>query len=340
MHLQIGEINGFNLTRYASVPTPYLSPPYDVAVKTGDQDGINLPWFARADSTLLFWDIHHDLAFMRFRLRVVDGNTVEIWPESSVWVRVERDNVLKSQRLMNDCQNEHDPQMTPALPPLLVLTNVSVAAAGSIKVQLPHGVLNSSPSQTFVVRRVIGSMLVPSGLLLSEAMAWTYPAIVCMLTWVHVVINISGIYAVVVLVWWCLKGRPPFWQWMRSFWLTRGLIVCLGPLEQKRSTIWSATGPVEDEDEAGLDDTAIVGPRPLSNATDFFRSSSPLDDLLFTFESTRHLVQPLMFRRRGQDGPRSMSVRRFIQLDPTNHRFGKDIEAGNMAPWLSEKSRS
>ncbi len=84
----------------AAATPPWLSAPFSVRVKTGDQDGINLPWFAKADASLLFWEIHGDVVDLPLRWRVVrekttaqtrgeivvSETTVQIVPAVGAWV--------------------------------------------------------------------------------------------------------------------------------------------------------------------------------------------------------------------------------------------------------------
>jgi hypothetical protein len=64
----------------------YLTESFDVAVKTGDNDGTNLPWFTRADATLFFWEIYKDVVTVPLRVRVFGGRNVQVLPDSEVWV--------------------------------------------------------------------------------------------------------------------------------------------------------------------------------------------------------------------------------------------------------------
>jgi hypothetical protein len=49
---------------------PFVSAPFAAYAKLGDQDGINMPWFPKADATLLFWEIHRDTRDIPLRLQV------------------------------------------------------------------------------------------------------------------------------------------------------------------------------------------------------------------------------------------------------------------------------
>jgi len=101
-----------------------------------------------------------------------------------------------------------------------------------------------------------------------------------------------AIYVLVVLVSWKANRRPPFWPWARTFWLTRGVTTYLAP----DSADSVDSGPGTDVD--GDADELPLGPQPLQSVWAFFRSPSPLDDLLVTFETTRPLVRPLHWTRR------------------------------------------
>ena len=87
--LVIGDAHAFNLNALiTSTSLPFTSAPFIARVKTGDHDGINLPWFTIADATLLFWEIHGDFAEVPLRLTVENAseNTVQVWPDSDGWV--------------------------------------------------------------------------------------------------------------------------------------------------------------------------------------------------------------------------------------------------------------
>lgn len=56
--------------KLSSSSEPFVSAPFAANVKLGDQDGINMPWFPKADATLLFWEIHGDMRNIPLRLQV------------------------------------------------------------------------------------------------------------------------------------------------------------------------------------------------------------------------------------------------------------------------------
>jgi hypothetical protein len=79
--------NTYNISALLHSSTlPYTSAPFILRAKAGDQDGINLPSFPVADATLLFWEIHRDVAEIPLRVRIADESTVQIWPDSKYWV--------------------------------------------------------------------------------------------------------------------------------------------------------------------------------------------------------------------------------------------------------------
>lgn len=79
--------NTYNISALLHSSTlPYISAPFILRAKAGDQDGINLPSFPEADATLLYWEIHRDVAELPLRVRVVNESTVQIWPDSKFWV--------------------------------------------------------------------------------------------------------------------------------------------------------------------------------------------------------------------------------------------------------------
>jgi hypothetical protein len=69
--------------------TVKVSESHPVLSRTGDKDGINLPWFPTADATLLYWWLHRNFATTAIRSRTVPAESkVEIWPDSSWWISV------------------------------------------------------------------------------------------------------------------------------------------------------------------------------------------------------------------------------------------------------------
>lgn len=172
-------------------------------------------------------------------------------------------------------------------------------------VELPQSQRNSSPTRTFVLRRAIGAIMVPTYFFVADyvlgPMSSTFPIIIGL---VQVLFWAVAIYVVLVLTCWKASRQPRFWLWTRTFWLTRGVTAYLGPRlvpsgEDPGDDSGTKTTGASEYNEADEMD----GPQPLQSAWAFFKSSSPLDDLLVTFEATRSLVQPLhlTLRRRRAD---------------------------------------
>ncbi len=65
-------------------------------VKTGDQDGINPPWFSHADSTLLFWWIHRDTATMLLQVHSSADGIISVVPVGSSKVSKQYINLPES----------------------------------------------------------------------------------------------------------------------------------------------------------------------------------------------------------------------------------------------------
>lgn len=53
---------------------------FEATARAGDDDGINLPWFDKADSALLFWWIQRDDKTILFDVKSPNVGTVEFWP--------------------------------------------------------------------------------------------------------------------------------------------------------------------------------------------------------------------------------------------------------------------
>jgi hypothetical protein len=108
---------------------------------------------------------------------------------------------------------------------------------------------------------------------------------------------ILAIYVFLVLLCWAICRCPPFWTWVKTFWLTKHPAAVIGPRLRLFQT------DAADSERAGGDkqQTEARTPQPLTSVWAFFTSSSPLDDLFATFEITRAFVQPLALSwRRGR----------------------------------------
>ncbi|ETI20003.1 hypothetical protein G647_09018 [Cladophialophora carrionii CBS 160.54] len=270
----------------------YLTESFGVDVKTGDHDGINLPWFTPADATLLFWEIHEEVVPVPLRLRAHGDRNIQVLPDSEVWEHAEFASRQQSTvPLLSLVVDPTDPERE---------LQHAIWPSGDVAP-------NSSPSSTFMARRAILRILLPSWSLVADVlMPRVGRLIVLLATAVSLAFWVFVVYAAVVLACWKASGMTDFWPWARTFWMTRRVVSYLG------AKISPARDPAEgkvvvDESEGAetIDEVARTGPTPLTSPWAFFTSSSPLDDLFVTFEATKPLVQPLgrsgMRRRRTGD---------------------------------------
>ncbi|KAI1611056.1 hypothetical protein EDD36DRAFT_311697 [Exophiala viscosa] len=282
--------HSFNLTALLSSSSSVsILEVFTVRCKTGDEDGIDLPWFTQADATLLFWEIHRNVAYVPLRLRVVqhdEKRAVEVLAQSSV------------------LEANHD---SPDVVPLLTLTFDAAVSQQNGQDQIafhahfPKDPRNSSPSRTFDVRRAISAILVPTWFFIEAVMNVIGAPIFFIVQIILFALTLLGCYVVLVLGYWKREGSPAFWPWARNFLLTSRIAVYLEPkLTARPGEAQKDSGDDGSGDEGEDSDRGQQGPQPLTSVWAFFRSSSPLDDLFVTFEITRGLVQPLSLTRRQE----------------------------------------
>jgi hypothetical protein len=298
----------------------YVSEPIYASSKLGDCDGVNLPWFRQADSALLFWEIHHDTVNLPLRLRVA-GRAIEVWPDSESW-------------------NDNDTPWMRTNEPLIMLFNDNGFNGTPISTRLPsqQTAEHHSPSRTFALRRAIQSILVPTGLFVYNHTGFVALGFVAILEVVNISFKLIAVYSLVVFICWVANGKPRFGSWVRSYWMTRHLIARLPGLNQDTSA-WS-THYADDEDNTN----SKRRPQSLRGPGDFFRSTSPLDDLFVTFEFTKSMIKPLTFRGKLVDTEDSAEVtgvpndfkfnvsRRSTNQGQSTHGAAKhDLEKGSPA---------
>lgn len=122
--------------------------------------------------------------------------------------------------------------------------------------------------------------------------------IILFLTALYIVFWVGVVYLLVVLACWSKRGRPNFWPWARRFVLTRAIV------RYARPTVEGEDEEFEEYEDAEGTETNRIEPKALTSPWAFFTSSSPLDDLLVTYEVTRPFVRPIhltLRRRRTQD---------------------------------------
>jgi hypothetical protein len=288
--LSLGPDASLNITPPSSLP--YLSQEFKIRSKAGDQDGVNLPWFSRADATLLFGqsDIYgQDIASLFLRARWTESGMLEIWPDSQQWVT-----------------NTSNPSN---LSPLLMLENYTTATQAQFHVILPTNVPSWSPSYTYPVRAFILMILKPTSLALWAFVVGIGPVISSVWTIITMFAQYLIVYIAIVMLVWLIKGRPPFAQFFATSPFTRFIHDSLVPREEQQQSTEKRSDPDNNREQ----------PKPLTSFWAFFRSTSPLDDLLVTFALTRRLAQPLQHRRASVVSESSHNVR---------DKVHNDIEAG------------
>lgn len=254
---------------------PSVSQEKYTVVRTGDQDGINPVWFSVADSTLLYWWIHRDTAKISVKVRWASATIVEVWPSTVRWDRGAREEVQ----------------------PLIVLKFKKAPGNGPNQmglldeVTMPVG--SESPSRTYAIRVLILGIIAPTGLLVLGTVNMVGPIFRASFDVIMFLIKMLGVYCAVVAFLWAVRGRRPLEQdQLVSRFPGMGIFGARGAGSHRsrgRRMVWGATGPIEVDDE----DYVRTRRRPIRSFADFFQSSAPLDDLLATFESTRHLTEPV-----------------------------------------------
>ena len=269
----------------------YVSDPIEVDVKIGDLDGINLNWFRRADAMLLFYAIHQENITLPLRIRVYE-KLMQLWPDTQRW------------------ETSGNPTLS-SDDPLLEIYNIDHFNGTKIQSKMPvynYEPVSMSPSRTFIVRKNIQAILVPTGLWVHHhtgfireilSLIGTISFVISQV--ITFVLQLCLYYGCIVAVYWIISGRPAFGPWAQSVWLTRKLFAKV----QNARQYWPA------HDERAYDATDDeCRPYPLRGPLDFFRSSNPLDDLLVTFECTKRFLEPIRFGKKsielGEEGQVSM----------------------------------
>ena len=270
-----------------------------ITVKTGDRDGINPPWFNPADSTLLWWHIHRETHEIGVRLVWTEDKQIEIWPDFQ-----------PNDSEDDDDGSTSDPRTSSSMTePLLVVENIGFATEGSeFRAVLPQTDAVSLPSRTYPLRAAIVTILAPSGIIGMEVLTILAGLSITVFNLLTLMAQSLVAYVVIATVWWCLKGRPPLAEYVETLIL---YTVIQNVIHLNEGT----------DDKADVD--ATIERRHIRGPADFFRSTAPLDDLLHTFESTRHLTQPIRVRK-----PR---------LEPAIHHAAIDLEANDASLWDDEK---
>jgi hypothetical protein len=231
----------------------YITEPISVVARTGDQDGVNPPWFWRADATLLYWWIQRDNAAMPIRVRWTANYAVELWPDSQEW-------------LSSSSQPPTD------LQPLLTIENLHSDDPEKFWAFAPKAPISSSPSRTYPIRVALLSIIAPTGLLFYSIFSALGSLLSVHIFWLIVV--------VVPVILWYAKGKsrlnePRVPESLRIMHYADNEFPESAAEVERRQFIWSWNW--------------------------FITTRSPLDDVLRSFETTRHLTRPLSFGRPSMD---------------------------------------
>jgi hypothetical protein len=159
----------------------HITEPIGVVARTGDQDGINPPWFWPADATLLYWWIHRDDAIIPIRLRWTANYAVELWPDSQEWLS-------SGSRPPKDLQ------------PLLTIENTHNEDPDRFWAFAPKSPISTSPSRTYPIRVALLTIIAPTGLLFYSIFSALGSLVSVNIFWLIIV--------VVPVVLWYAKGKP------------------------------------------------------------------------------------------------------------------------------------
>jgi hypothetical protein len=247
-----------------------LSEPISVVARTGDQDGINPPWFWRADSTLLFWWIHRDNAVIPLRVKWTADYAIELWPDSQEW-------------LPGSSGLQPPPK---DLQPLLTIENLYAEDSELFWAFAPKAPISASPSRTYPIRVALLSVIAPTGLLFYSILSAVGSLFSANIFWLIVV--------VVPVILWYVRGKPR-----------------LSELRMPQSIQNIRYGDGESLEEA----VEAGGGTFRWSWNWFITTRSPLDDVLRSFETTRHLARPLSFRRPSMDGSVTADDYAFSDVD-------------------------
>lgn len=343
---------------------PYTSENFMVRVKTGDYDGISLPWFKTADASLLFWEAQKekdwvDLPIMLRVIKEQTSNPKTDWVVSERTVQValgetstNEDGHDRDQEHYNKNNNNHHADIDQTQ----VLLSIALNQSPNLRDQTRHNVskwnfwswistssrqriekvfyvwyghdgLGTSPSLTFPLRLVVCRILVSSYQFADDwVFAYMRNPIIIFLSVLYVVFWVGVVYCLVVLACWSKRGRPNFWPWARRFGLTRYVVRYIRP-----TMIEGGKDEIDYEYEEDMEmERPRPEPRPLTSPWAFFTSSSPLDDLLVTYRVTRPFVQPihLIRRRRTRDieGGEEVTMATTSSLDVIKNDYIGDDE--------------
>jgi hypothetical protein len=158
------------------------------------------------------------------------------------------------------------------LQPLLTIENLYAEDPELFRAFAPKAPISSSPSRTYPIRVALLSIIAPTGLLFYSILSAVGSLFSANIFWLIVV--------VVPVIFWYVRGKPR-----------------LRELRMPESMQNIRYGDAES-----LESAAEAGGTFRWSWNWFVTARSPLDDVLRSFETTRHLTPPLSFRRPSTDG--------------------------------------
>lgn len=280
-----------DITRLANSTPRFLTERCYIWTSAGNRDGFSLPDFNNADAALLYHQSRDTWTDVSIQLLVPKTGIVELWKWSDGWEARNASDIA----LIDD--EDRSWYLIATFDVSSAVQRSRVPQISEIEILFQYAML---PTRTLPVRKIILRILAP----LYTHLEWTLSTfLVPGLEFLYVVSLSAGLFAMaytlVAYAAWSYLGRQrSFGRWCRDFWMTKHAARLLaGP---GRPRTWGPKGPLDDEDdEEDRDANYRAPPELLTCVFDFFRSSSPLDDLLVTFNSTRWMVQPLSRRRRS-----------------------------------------
>ncbi|KAF2443739.1 hypothetical protein P171DRAFT_43223 [Karstenula rhodostoma CBS 690.94] len=240
----------FSKTKHDAVRTPFFDPTLlDFEVPWVDDIAkfdVCLPWFDRSDKALFTHGIHGGTSAIYLRMVVDENGAVEIWPASFVEHTLTE---LEKVRLKPEAADYEEGQLLEETMqflresghPILQLKGGDMTKLEEVSVSYVRGNL---PSKTYHIRKTMLARLGPAlriALLPVVLVISLLPAFSAVI--IFILYEGGLACAGIMLSAWLRAGRPEFWPWTRTFWMTRWMYFRL----QKEKRMWGPAGPVESK---------------------------------------------------------------------------------------------
>ncbi|KAL5427664.1 hypothetical protein PMIN04_001167 [Paraphaeosphaeria minitans] len=211
-----------------------------------ENSGICLSWFDRSDKVLLTHSDHGGTRAISLRMVVDEHGVVEFWPASFVENTLAE---LEKVRLKPAAADYEEGQLLEEAihflresgHPIIQLEGGNMSKLEELHVPYVRGNL---PSKTYPIRQ---AMFLRLGPVLRVALIPVFLLTYLMSTFSTVILfilyNVGLSCAGIILSAWLRAGRPEFWPWTRTFWLTRWMY----SKSQNEKRMWGPAGPVESK---------------------------------------------------------------------------------------------